>query len=431
MVIRYLSAVVLGMLLIQQVPAESYHYDELNRLIRVEKDGKTIAAYAYGPGEPRVKKTEKKITTKYFFPGKYEEASDGTITKYYSGGGVTAQRTNGKLAYLHKDILQSTTTVTDSNGAILTTYRYAPYGETDYEEGRREEIVKKYTGQEEDKNGLYYYGARYYDTELGRFMTADTIYDIKGSQNDGVIPSLYRYYAPYGTTDYKERRKEETVKKYIGQEEDKIGKEEDQRGLHYYETRYYAHSLGRFTTTGTIYAKGSQGLNRYAYTENNPIMFTDPTGHFIVEADDPYSSRNQGLGGLWNTYDTAYVSPLEAEKVFGIRTAMRMHYGNWSFYKDTHKKNLSEMEKVALMVMGSLSPGYGTKFANVNGAPYRILGLHKKIISTKKEASEEASESDNYCLQNECSLPKEPEPLDIQLVIQPTNVIGDTIKLDN
>ena len=34
-----------------------------------------------------------------------------------------------------------------------------------------------FTGKEKDSSGLYYYGARYYDPELGRFISADPILD--------------------------------------------------------------------------------------------------------------------------------------------------------------------------------------------------------------------------------------------------------------
>src|SRR5690606_22481115 len=38
-------------------------------------------------------------------------------------------------------------------------------------------IKHKFTGQEQDSSGLYYYGARYYDPELGRFIQPDTFLD--------------------------------------------------------------------------------------------------------------------------------------------------------------------------------------------------------------------------------------------------------------
>ena len=47
----------------------------------------------------------------------------------------------------------------------------------------------KYTGQEEDaETGLYYYGARYYDPSIGRFISADTIVP-----NPSYPQSLNRY----------------------------------------------------------------------------------------------------------------------------------------------------------------------------------------------------------------------------------------------
>ncbi len=32
-----------------------------------------------------------------------------------------------------------------------------------------------FTGQKYDDTGLYYYGARYYDADIGRFISADTM----------------------------------------------------------------------------------------------------------------------------------------------------------------------------------------------------------------------------------------------------------------
>ncbi len=52
-------------------------------------------------------------------------------------------------------------------------------------------------------------------------------------------------------------------------------------GLMYYGARYYDAGLGRFVSADTIVPdiKSPQALNRYSYVFNNPIKYSDPTGH--------------------------------------------------------------------------------------------------------------------------------------------------------
>jgi RHS repeat-associated protein len=55
-------------------------------------------------------------------------------------------------------------------------------------------------------------------------------------------------------------------------------------GLYYYNARWYDPQLGRFAQADTIIPEQSQGVqawDRYAYTNNNPLRYTDPTGHYI------------------------------------------------------------------------------------------------------------------------------------------------------
>jgi RHS repeat-associated protein len=70
----------------------------------------------------------------------------------------------------------------------------------------------------------------------------------------------------------------------------------DSTGLMYYRARYYASSLGRFVSADTIVPDGKnpQQFNRYAYTLNNPINFTDPSGHFSPEAIAEYCNNHVG-----------------------------------------------------------------------------------------------------------------------------------------
>jgi RHS repeat-associated protein len=56
-------------------------------------------------------------------------------------------------------------------------------------------------------------------------------------------------------------------------------------GLHFYNARWYDSSLSRFAQADTIVpsSQGVQGYDRYAYTNNNPINNTDPSGHLCVD----------------------------------------------------------------------------------------------------------------------------------------------------
>ncbi len=67
--------------------------------------------------------------------------------------------------------------------------------------------------------------------------------------------------------------------KFTGKERD------DETGLDYFGARYHAPLHGRFTSPDPLLTSGAPGnpqsWNRYAYTVNNPLRYTDPLGLFI------------------------------------------------------------------------------------------------------------------------------------------------------
>ncbi len=75
----------------------------------------------------------------------------------------------------------------------------------------------------------------------------------------------------------------------------------------YYRARYYAAGLGRFVQADTIVPgiENPQGLNRYSYVLNNPLIYTDPTGHFEDDAlkeylKGQYDAKWSFYWELWN-----------------------------------------------------------------------------------------------------------------------------------
>jgi RHS repeat-associated protein len=71
-----------------------------------------------------------------------------------------------------QDHLSGTALVTNADGSVNGTMKYFPFG------GIRAGTVpteRLFTGQRLDDTGLYYYGARYYDATMGRFISPDTL----------------------------------------------------------------------------------------------------------------------------------------------------------------------------------------------------------------------------------------------------------------
>jgi RHS repeat-associated protein len=61
------------------------------------------------------------------------------------------------------------------------------------------------------------------------------------------------------------------------------GQRLDNTGLYYYNARYYDPCIGRFISPDSIVQDftNPQTLNRYSYCVNNPLKYTDPSGHYF------------------------------------------------------------------------------------------------------------------------------------------------------
>jgi RHS repeat-associated protein len=116
-----------------------------------------------------------------------------------------------RINYYHNDILGSTIAITDGDGKVQEVNIYGPFGETEFSykatlhkiqpEKRAELLVDPflyssdnrymYTGQEQDEfGGLIYYNARWYDPEVGRFISEDPA---AANPNDPLTINRYIY----------------------------------------------------------------------------------------------------------------------------------------------------------------------------------------------------------------------------------------------
>ena len=128
------------------------------------------------------------------------------------GSGVLASGTTlGVPAgtwFYHPSHIGGSSVMTDAAGNTAAHINYFPFGEVDQARSAGTDMVThKFGGHElDEESGLVYYGARYYDPGIGRFISADSVVPENGNN--------------------------------------------------------------------------AQAFNRYAHTENNPITYTDPTGHW-------------------------------------------------------------------------------------------------------------------------------------------------------
>jgi RHS repeat-associated protein len=165
----------------------AYTYDVRNQLTQVEKNQQSIALYDYDGNGRRVKKSEWSEdledykTTICMYSGLdiiYEKDPDsGEEAIYiYSPRGRIAKSVGGLQDYYHIDFLGSTRLVTDENGSITSETQYKAFGENESDEKSH-----LYTGKEKDSSDLYYFGSRYYDPDIGRFITRDSQFGRKSN----------------------------------------------------------------------------------------------------------------------------------------------------------------------------------------------------------------------------------------------------------
>ncbi|MCP5009542.1 MAG: hypothetical protein GY942_06160, partial [Aestuariibacter sp.] len=110
--------------------------------------------------------------------------------------GASAQAAQ-TVTYYHTDAAGTAVAASDETGSLLWRKSYEPYGDK-ITDGESDSNAIAYTGKKhDDVTGLTYFGARYYDPEVGRFMGMDAI----GVQDDN--PISFNRYAYANNNPYK------------------------------------------------------------------------------------------------------------------------------------------------------------------------------------------------------------------------------------
>jgi len=218
-----------------------YHYDAKG--MRIIKDGPYGKSIYIDTGyvESGATQTTAPIVSNHIFVGNTRMAS---VVKH------TEEKQPATYFYA-SDHLGSSSVLTTQQGSYHERIEYLPYGETWVEDKVTSDSYTtpyKFTGKELDtETGLYYFGARYYDARVSRWMSAD--------------PALQDYLPKTPTN---EKIKEEN-KKLPGM--------------------------------GGVF--NVNNLDVYHYSKENPIIYIDPDGR-LVGVDDLFGWTMGRLFGLRN-----------------------------------------------------------------------------------------------------------------------------------
>ena len=173
-------------------PVFTYHYNADNRLVKVEGGtGNTIAEYYYDPFGRRLWKDANQTRTYFFY------SDEGLVAEFDLTGsevrsyGYKPDSTwttdpvwmtyNNAYYFYQNDHLGTPQKLTAQNGMVAWSASYSAFGEATVD---TEFITNnlRFPGQYYDEEtGLHYNFQRYYDPEIGRYISVDPIGFLGGS----------------------------------------------------------------------------------------------------------------------------------------------------------------------------------------------------------------------------------------------------------
>jgi len=184
-----------------------YIYDLNNRLSEVKQGTSTIAIYSYDPFSRRISKNVEGQVTYFMY------ADEGLIAEFNSTGAIVRQygyqpdslwgtdptylKTGGQYYFYHNDHLRTPRKISASNGETVWSAEYNAFGAIQVAPESTVMNPLRFAGQYEDQEtNLYYNFNRYYNPQLGRYVTHDPI-GLEG----GINPYAYANLSPITIID--------------------------------------------------------------------------------------------------------------------------------------------------------------------------------------------------------------------------------------
>ncbi len=197
-----------------QTLVTEYRYDSQHRLIGLTRPDGTSATYQYDAFGRRIRKTVDGQTTEFFWQGDYliaESSKEQHRSFIYEPGTFRPlAMLDGKGPkracpfYYQLDHLGTPQELTDYSGDIVWSAKYSAYGKVTSLELATEDYLNqplRFQGQYfDDESGLHYNRHRYYDPEVGRYLTPDPVKLAGGLNQYRYVPNPTGWVDPLGLT---------------------------------------------------------------------------------------------------------------------------------------------------------------------------------------------------------------------------------------
>ena len=162
----------------------TFQYDYKNQLIKIEYNDGHINEFRYNTLGQRITKIDNTGVINFIYDGLdllMETREDGVVIGRYTNGlfgtgPISKRDATDEYRYFLKDALLTVTQLTDGFAEVMASYTYDIFGaikSATVVDDRG--IRQRFTGKELDQDSnLLYFGARYYNPSIGRFISADS-----------------------------------------------------------------------------------------------------------------------------------------------------------------------------------------------------------------------------------------------------------------
>jgi RHS repeat-associated protein len=160
---------------------QSYSWNTLGQLTRVTTNGVPVD-YGYNGFGERIRRSGS-TSSRYVYDGDdlalEVDQSGNKVREFTYYPGVDRPHSmfdaSGAVSYFQMDFPGNVTGVLNASGNVVGQYRYSPWGEAEMVSGSVSNPLR-YMGRElDDQTGMYYVRNRWYDPEIGRFISEDPV----------------------------------------------------------------------------------------------------------------------------------------------------------------------------------------------------------------------------------------------------------------